>query len=376
MKLYIQYAQPYEGYVSGRFDASTGVWEMLRLGDAPAHVDRLLGRSGVKFFLGTLGNRRCLCIRGIPDEIRDENGRACFIHMMVDAPLSQRRAVDRLAGYALGDTPRFHAEMQGICSAHPSQAGVRETLIRQLLNQVDDWVIPGRPCDTLMIPEHSLAHFTRETGIRIDPNRVHLLSAENAPVELYFYCSAPADGYTFTRVAGADGKTLARRDEAAAALPAGLYRRITTQGEETALFREEDRWCFFIRPIPTDQSGVMTLAAVSPEEAPLRRMAAWCKAHPEELRTLAAACIVPCPAEGEYAVDAPQAAALCRQLTAQPQARRVQPASPAGEDKPQCTGEDEGRINLKQCRWFWPAVIAAGALTSTGLVWMLIRLIN
>ena len=376
MKLYIQYAQPYEGYVSGRFDATTGVWEPLRLGDAPAHVDQLLGRSGAKFFLGTLGDRRCLCIRGIPDEIRDENGRACFIHMMVDAPLSQRRAVDRLAGYALGDTPRFHAEMLGIRSVDPSQAGAREELIRNLLNQVDDWLVPGSPCDTLMIPEHSLAHFTRETGIRIDPNRVHLLCAADAPVELFFYCSAPADGYTFTQVAGADGKTLARRDAAAAALPDDLYHRITTQGEETALFRENDRWCFFIRPIPTDHSGAMTLAAVSPEEAPLRRMAAWCKAHPEELRTLAAACIVPCKAEGEYAVDAPRAAALCRQLTAQPQARRVPPASPAREDKPHCAGEDEERIDLMQCRWFWPAVIAVSAVTTSGLVWMLLRLIN
>ena len=78
MKLYIQYAQPYEGYVSGRFDASTGVWETLRLGDAPAHVDRLLGRSGVKFFLGTLGNRRCLCIRR-PFSMSDQNN-ACIFH--------------------------------------------------------------------------------------------------------------------------------------------------------------------------------------------------------------------------------------------------------------------------------------------------------
>lgn len=376
MKLYIQYAQPYEGYVSGRFDAATGVWEPLRLGDAPAHVDRLLGRSGAKFFLGTLGDRRCLCIRGIPDTIRDENGRACFIHMMVDAPLSQRRAVDRLAGFALGDTPRFHIEMQGIRRTNSSQADAREALLHQLLNQVDDWVIPGRPCDTLMIPEHSLAHFTRETGIRIDPDRVHLLSAGDAPVELFFYCSAPADGYTFTRVEGASGETLARQDEAAAALPAGLYCRITTQGEDTALFREDGRWCFFIRPIPTAESGAMTLAAVSTEEAPLRRMAAWCRAHPEELHTLAAACIVPCPVKGEYAVDAVHAAALCRQLTAQPQARRVQPDVPAGEDKPRSAGEDEERIDLLQCRWFWPAVIAAGAVASTGLVWMLLRLIN
>lgn len=375
MKMYIQYAQPYEGYVSGRFDAASDTWETLRLGDAPEHVNRLLGRSGAKFFLGTLGMRRCLCIRNIPDEIRDENGRECFIHMMVDAPLSQRRAVDRLAGFALAEKPRFRIEMNGALGRMHSKAYFKKAAMRALMNQEDDWKIPGAPGDTLIMPEQSLAHFTRETGIRLNPDSVYLLSEEDAPVEIFFYCSAPADGYTFTRVDGASGETLACRDEAAAALPAGLYRRITTQGENTALFREDGRWCYFTRPIPTERNGTLALAAISSDEASLRRMDAWAKANPQLLNTLAAECIVPCPERGEYTVDAPKAAALSRRMISQGRAERIVKAEKSGR-KDHSPPADEDRIDLLKCRWFWPAVIAAGAAASTGLVWMLLRLIH
>ncbi len=380
MKLYVQFAQPYEGYVSGWLDVASGVWEPLRLGDAPEPVGQLLGRSGARFFLGTLGQRRCLCIRGIPDEIRDESGRACYIHMMVDAPLSKRRDVDRLAAFALAEKPQFQAEMRKLIRRDSSHPCLDAALASALLSRDGEWKLPGRPDDILLMPEQSIAHFTRETGISVNPAALRLLFEEESPTKLLFYCSAPAYGYTFTLLDGPSGKTLARRDEAIAALPAGLYRRMTTQGENSALFHEDGCWCFFIRPIPTPSSGKLTLAVVSTEEASLRRMVAWAQENPSELNALAADCIIPNLKEGEYTVDAAKAAALCQRMLDRDAAEQMIDPEPSdttmktsSQNDPE---EDEDRIDLLKYRWFRLAAIVAGAGALAGVIWMLLRLID
>ena len=65
------------------------------------------GVSAPHLFLGTVEGRRFGCVRNLETDLKDENGRRCFIHMAVEGEGEEAAAVGALLTFALKNRRRF-----------------------------------------------------------------------------------------------------------------------------------------------------------------------------------------------------------------------------------------------------------------------------
>jgi len=292
MKVYFNCYTIGEGYTlkEGSWPDAPELREISRRQLPEAEREIFTGPGAPHLFLGSLEGGRFGCVRNIETELRDENGRRCFLHLAWEGQGADASLVNALTRYACD----YRGSFVKLCNESITYSGSDYLLRRegfQRLVQAAQAVEGegGEPYYELLIPETSTdLFFNSVPSLLREESFAHVLSPDEwrrreVPMELFLYCSTPSSGFTLSQIDPVSGQKLKTRKEANDALTPYSRIILTHSGAKLALFEQNGQVCFVCKDIQSthaDRYGMkknMSLVAqASVQQAlPVRQLAAW-----------------------------------------------------------------------------------------------------
>lgn len=285
------------------------------------------GVSAPHLFLGTVEGRRFGCVRNLETDLKDENGRRCFIHMAVEGEGEEAAAVGALLTFALKNRRRFAGFCSRMITYSSGDYQLDQEGFKNLMTaakRAADLKTDGMPSG-ILVPETTAEDFFANTaGFCRREDLKEILSfdewkKQEAGMDLFLYCSTPSFGFVLSQIDTVTGEKLNTDKEANDRMVPYAQSVLTHSGAQMALFRQDETVCFVCRGIQSaeaDQYGrrkkmSLVLQAPRKQSLPVRQLAAWALVDFETFSAQITDCVKIYDGPRGYEVQGPE---LCRLL--------------------------------------------------------------